>query len=447
MIKSKILFFLTDLIEKTSLNSSFKFVNKSQKFSKEEIEKFQTEKLRKLIHYCYENVPYYTKLFDSLSLKPADIQKITDLEKLPKLTREIIINHREELISKNFKKFNPQARKTGGTTGVPLSYLSDFESWSMLWAVKLRAWSWADYHLGDKVAILAGASLIPGKNAPITKKVWNKLNNFYPFSMVHVNDEILEGYAKLIQKENITILRGYPSSIAVLAEFVERKGINLSIRAVITTAEVLRADYRIQIEKGFKCQVFDNYGCADGSGNASECEAHMGLHWAFETSILELVDESLNPVQAGTEGELLLTSLTNYAMPTIRYAPGDLATLSTQKCTCGRELPLLSQINGRTTDILKFSNGISIGGPALTLVFRDYPLRKYQVVQNSLDALDINLVPAENFDNQIHLESLKETIAFHCGKEIRLTFNFMDSIPLPTSGKFRFIINNTKKGK
>ena len=430
-----------DNIHNTSLKKSCDFVNNSQWWTEQEIDQYQTIKLKQIIIHSYANVPYYRKLFNSLNLKPDDIKSRDDFKKIPILKRDDIKKNFVDLQATNIKKYHPLKGSTGGTTGVPLNYYIDKDSWSLHWALKFRAWNWAGYNAGDKVAIMAGASLIPDTKVPLYKKIWIKFNNFYPMSMTHFDSYDLNKYIEIIKRENIKIIRGYPTAIASFADYINKNKIKINIKSLITTAEVLQKKHRKIIEETFDLQVFDNYGCADGGANASECDNHNGMHVASESSMFEIINSKNVESENGEIGEIIITSLTNYAMPIIRYAPSDLAIKSSKKCSCGRSHLLLEKIIGRTTDIIKFSNGRILGGPAFTLIFRNFNIKQYQLIQNDKKSLDVLIIKDSNY-SQDETDTILKTLKHHCGEEIDISIKFVSEIPTTKSGKFRFIISN-----
>jgi phenylacetate-CoA ligase len=432
-----------DLLGGLKISKELKFVSESQYWSKDKQKDYQQERLKSLIIHAYNNVPYYTAIFNELKLKPYDINCINDLQKLPVLTKEIIKKNFSRLQAIDNKKFFPQLRKTGGTTGVPLIHYSDAKSWNLHWALKYRAWSWGGYSNGDPIGVLGGSSIIPDKKIGLKRYVWNKLNNFYPLSASSVSDVKLLEFVNTIDRKGIKTLRGYPSSIANFAEYCINNNKKVKINLVITTAEVLRPEYKELIIQAFNCTIIDSYGCADGGGSANTCELSHGFHISIEASIWEVCDVHGDIVPEGVKGELTLTSLTNYAMPFIRYQPGDTIenTFNYKRCSCGRTAPRINKIEGRSTDILKFGNGKSLGGPALTLLFREFPLRKYQIVQNNINILVVNIIIDEGYTEQTR-KNIREILEFHCGIGVRVTVNEVKEIPISESGKFRFIISN-----
>ncbi|MFW6047357.1 MAG: phenylacetate--CoA ligase family protein [Candidatus Woesearchaeota archaeon] len=424
-------------LSKAEILNWYKTIKENETLTKTEIAEYQFEKLKIILHHSYENVPYYTKLFNKLDLKPDDITSVNDLKLIPPLTKEIMRNNFELLKPQNLNKISYQNRSTGGTTGVPHKYYSDMNSWALHWALKLRAFEEADYLLGEKMAIMAGASLVPEQKAGLKRKVWNQLQGFVPLSMTSFSQNDLKNYYDILIRKRIKYLRGYPTAILQFAEFIRAHDLKIHIKAVFTTAEVLQPEHRRIIERTFECKIFDQYGCADGGGHAFECKEHNGLHWAFEASVLE--SEKTENAQIGEE--VLLTNLTNLAMPVIRYMPGDLIVRQREQCSCGKQTAMLKEIIGRTTEIIKFTNGKALSGPAFTLIFRKFNLEQYQLVQNTPDSIDINIVPNNGFKSE-DKSKIIDIMKFHCGEEIDVNINQMSAIAPAKSGKFRFIISN-----
>ncbi len=435
-----------DLIGRTKINKWYKFLQKSQFWSEQEQKKYQNKQLQLIVQHAYQNVPFYRQLFNRLKLTPNDIKTKDDLVKIPVITRKTLQDNYKDLTAENHKNFKSQKRSTGGTTGVPVRYLSDINSWSLHWALKYRAWEWSAFKIGDKVGVMGGASVIPDNKLKLSRVVWNRLNRIYPMPTSHMTDELHEEFVSKIRSEKIKCLRGYPSSIAEFARYCNEKNINLDIQSVITTAEVLQTAFKEEIKKSFNPVIIDSYGCADGGGNANTCACDSGFHVSFESAIWEVCTSEGIPVNTNVQGEVTLTSLTNYAMPLLRYQPGDVIENSfmTEKCKCGITLPRIKKIIGKSTDILKFLNGRSLGGPAFTLIFRHFPLIKWQMVQNNMDSVDVNIIPAKDF-NRSHTKEIHSLMQHHCGEGVSIKINKVKEIPVPKSGKQRIIINNAKE--
>lgn len=440
-IANHIIYPLGDLAFGTSVAKYYRMLKETQWWSPDQLQELQNDKLRRLIKHAYDSVPYYKQLFDNLGLKPSDIHSSEDLTKLPVLTKDIIRNHFDDLISVDINKRKAVLLSTSGSTGSPLKFYTDMNALSMGWAATFRAWDWAGYKIGDKRITFGGGALVPDNNASIIQTVRDKLERNKKLSSFGINDEILRRYTSQIEKYNPRFLRGYASSIYELAQFMQKNSIrSIKPRAVFTTAEMLLPHYRETIENQFQCQVFDNWGCNDGGGNACECEKHSGFHIASERSIVEFDRQGNNE----TSSKILLTDLHNYSMPFIRYVNGDIGTPSEQPCECGRNLPLIKNINGRISDFVTTPEGLKIHGEFFSHIFWELDsFLEFQIIQPSSDRWIIKVVPAENaasYSQTTEIEKMKNII-YSRSSNIKLDIEITDKIPLTESGKHKFIIN------
>lgn len=421
-----------------NINRYLKEFLKSQYFTKKELEEIQISKLVHLISYAYTYVPYYRKIMDERGLTPQDICDKRDLSKLPILTKAIVKENYKELISTGKRNF--VVSNTGGSTGEPLSFLLDKESLATIGAAQLRGMGWAGYRYGDKYIALAGSSLgISNKKESLKDKFFTKLNNYIPLAAVHMDNSIIAKYCAQININKPSFIRGYPSAIFLLSHYILEH--NLPIwkpKAIFTTAEILHQKFRNEIEKAFECKIFDGYGCHDGGAHAFECNNHAGLHFADERAVFEIIPDSPD---YPNEGEILLTDLHNYAMPFIRYAPGDKIKLSANKCGCGRELSLIEHVTGRTSDLLRFKNYNVLSMPAITLIFREFSFLQYQLHQLSESDLLINLVYTKHSSNDEVLK-LITILQKHLGQDVRIECKKVDHIPLTKAGKAKICISD-----
>lgn len=264
------------------------------------------------------------------------------------------------------------------------------------------------------------------------------------FPAINLRKEILEIYAKKMIEFEPKFIRGYPSSIYFFADFLKEKGVDLiRPRAVLTTAEMLLPYQRKLIEEVFQCDVFDGYGAFDGGTAALECEEHCGYHMAVEKVVMEFVDEDGNPVAEGEDGRIIATDLFNYAMPFIRYDTGDMGAYSIEECSCGRKLPLMKKILGRTTDILRFSNGAVLSGPSFTLIFKDFDIKQYQVVQTDDDSMVVKIIKGKTYSEK-DTENIYRVLKNAVGDEVEVKFEFVDYISPTKSGKWKIVISQVK---
>lgn len=437
----KELFILAHELGDISFYSTYKRIMKSQWKPYEELKIEQEKQLRQMIAFCYENVPYYRSLFKSLHLLPKNIATIEDLEKLPILTKDIIKKRWEEFTPFHLSSMNYQNRATGGSTGTPLSYRLSRQDRFLGGAIQYRGWGAGGYGLGDKMLILAGSSLGINSKSKINKKAHEIARNMVKLSSFDMNETEMLRYADILNHFQPKYIRGYASSLHFFATWLENNDISVpSPNAVFTTSEKLFPYMRETISRVFSSEVYDGYSLNDGGVSASECPEHTGLHIDTERSIMEVVDGDGLAVDSG-EGQILATSLHNYAMPFIRYATGDETVITEDFCGCGRRSRLLEQIIGRSVDFLITPDGKYIHGWFFLYIFWEYckGVKEYQVVQKTSKNIEIKMVIEDDFDEE-QLDRIREIVAKR-SPDWDIEFKHVDAIERTGAGKYKFIIN------
>lgn len=434
------LFILAHQCGDTSFYPVYKKLVSNQRKSYDELKREQEKQLRHLIEFSYENVPYYRNLFKSLGLLPRDIQTIEDLEKLPILTKDIIKKHWEEFKPANLSSMKYYNRATGGSTGTPMHYRLSKHDRFLSGALLYRGWGYGGYELGDKMVFLAGSSLDIGTKSSLTTKVHEIARNIRKLSSFDMGEHEMQGYAGVLNSFEPRFINGYASSIYFFARWLEENRVSVpSPDGVFTTAEKLFPHMRKTIEDVFDCNVYDTYGLNDGGISAYECPEHAGLHIDTERSIMEVVCDDGLTVEEG-EGQILATSLYNYAMPFIRYSTGDIGTMLDSQCACGRGYRLLKEVLGRQQEMLITPEGKHIHGEYITHIFWEIPhVKEFQVVQKDINQLTFNIVPDDDFDES-QLDRIREVVARR-SPGWNIEFKFVDAIDRGRAGKYKFIIN------
>ncbi len=412
----------------------------SQWLSNEDLTRLQNEKLRNLINHAYNTVPYYQKLFKQERLTPEDIREIADLSKIPILEKNEIkknpIGFRSSLFSKEKDTF---CLDTSGSTGKPITIYCDSDSRRLHYAFFNRLRSWNNISIGVKRITFAGRTIIPPNQ---TKKIfWRRdINeNNWLFSSYHMSEDNLKYYYEKIIEIQPDEINSYPSSLFLLAKYMFLNDLSgVKPKAIITSAETLLDHQRKLIEDIFECKICDQYGCTEMAHFISQCE-YGTYHMHPEFGIIEVVDKEGNIVQNEKQGEIICTSFINKAMPLIRYRLGDSITLSNKKCSCGRNFPVVSQIIGRTDDILITPDGRPLG--RLDPVFKGMNgLNETQIVQTAIDTLAFYMVTDNNFSKS-NLKALKIEIQKRVGYDMILDFIIVKNIPKDKNGKFRSVIS------
>jgi len=401
----------------------------------------QDRNLKEMIIFVYKSVPYYHKLFNKLNIKPSDINKIEDLEKLPILTKKNIMENWRDFQPVNLNKMRYYEDSTGGSTGTPFKYrLLKYDRF-LAGAMLYRGWGYASYELGDKMVFLAGSSLDVGSSSFMIKKIHEISRNIRKLSSFDMGVEDMQKYYETINSFGPRYLRGYASSINLFANYVMENDLEIvPLSGVFTTAEKLLPNMRRNIEDAFGCDVYDTYGLNDGGISAYECSEHNGLHIDMERSIMEVVDDKGAQVETGI-GRILATSLHNYAMPFIRYDTGDMGHIIECTCNCGRGSNLLKEIIGRQHEMLQTPEGKFVHGAFFNnyLFGRVKGVIEFQIIQTKVDKLVIKIVTNDKFDIK-QLDVMREVI-HRKSEKWNIEFLFVDAIDRSYAGKYKFIIN------
>lgn len=353
--------------------------NKRRTFSS--LRQEQLKAVRKYLIFCRDKFPV---LRDELS----GIDLAADSFAFDSMTRLSVQDKNDvkraiadwDPVEQNIGKF--KRGQTGGSTGSPLKYFISEKCSSMGQAILYRGWSYGGYRLGDKMAVMAGGSLI-GKKLSRRARMIAYVQNIRKYSSYGVSEATFQAYFADMKKWRPKFLRGYVSSIYEFARFLERNELTLSFDAVFTTAEMLHPFQRSYIEAILSTKVFNNYGLNDGSVTAFECSRHRGLHVDLERGYLEV-----HSTDGKRSGAVLATAFLNTATPFVRYDTGDIAELTDRSCDCGLPFPLLESLCGRETDALEI-NGRIIGSPVLTVLMSGIDVSRYQFIQDGPCALSV----------------------------------------------------------
>lgn len=396
----------------------------------------QLAALKVTLRHAYETVPYYRAAWQEAGIHPSDVKTLADLEQFPILTKSDIRKHERDLLSSAYDAPKLRLKRTSGSTGVPLNIRIDEPAMQWKAACTIRSDEWSGYRLGQRVA-----------------KVWGnpeyrhfglkgRLRNYFfdravYLDTLNLNDERIAEFTTAIRRHRPGLIFGHAHSLYLLACSLKKSGISdIRPNGIISTAMLLHDWQRAVIEQVFDCPVTNRYGCEEVSLVASECELHQGLHINADSIYTEI----------GPGDKLLITDLTNRAMPLIRYQIGDVVVGSGRACRCGRGLPMLERIEGREADYVVTPSGSLISGISLTENFALLidGAAQVQIVQESLDLLVVRLVADERFGDESYRQ-IETLVRDTFGPTVRFEIDLVDAIPQEPSGKYRFCISKVAR--
>jgi len=378
-------------------------------------------------------------------LRPCDIQSASDLQRLPLLTKDTVRTRRVNLLAEGFPGSELRAGTTSGSTGIPLTFHGTREDHANRGVARtMRAHEWAGIRIGDPLAVVGRPHAYRGGKGRLLCSLGIRARRVVHIDPNSLTDDALPAIVNRLARANVQGLIGYPASLSVIASFIEQSSSQrLALKAVITGGEQLTDHDRRVLARVFGTEPHSNYSASEVFDFASECMAHCGLHIAAEDVVVEIVDDSGMPVTQGHQGRIVVTNLHNYGMPFIRYDLGDTGALLAGTCACGRELPRLSGLFGRSNTYLHTRSGrrISPGGLYLDRL-ASLPVVQYQVVQEDLDSVVIYLVPAA-VQSPEELSALREKVhdmfAGNFRESIRFDVQFTERIKPGPAGKHTFV--------
>lgn len=415
--------------------------------TKDENDKRVLKKLNKLLNSAYKNISYYKEVFEKSDIVKdgfIDLKNITDLERLPFITKDIINQQKENLYSKEISNRQSYKNTSGGSTGEPVIFMQDREFTINSEANVFIIESWRGTGLYDSRLILWGADrdTYEGRK-PLISYVKEFILNTIILNTFTMSDQDTKNYIKILNRKKPTLIRAYVQSIYEMATFAKKNKIKVEPQKAIHSAAGTLYDFmREEIEDVFGCKVFNHYGSREVGPIASECSAHDGLHIMTDHTLVEVVNEDGELCQPGEEGEIVVTTLNNYSMPLIRYKIGDVGIMQEHKeCSCGCTYPKLKKVTGRSTDIFKSKEGKKIYGAYFTHLFYFIDgIKAFQVIQEELEKIVVKIVKKGEI-NDADLEEIEKKIKNVMGEKCEIVFKFVEDIPKTKTGKMIYTIS------
>lgn len=408
-----------------------KFLESSQWWSAREIGEFQWQETSKLLDLAFAKVPYYQEKYKAAGLRRQDIRSIGDFRRLPPLSREELNENRERLrpAGHTGKVF---AHATGGSSGVPARFYVGMGSYDWRSAATARAYAWAGAATGEKTLYLWGAPIGPPS---VFKQAKTDLYRFVRrelvFSTFLQTAELWQRIYDSAREFRPTAVVGYVSSLEQFCHFLLDRNLKLDgIQGVIAAAEPVFAPTRGLVARALGAPLFNTYGSREFMSIGAECDRHEGLHVNAENLLVETEAEGNQ-----SPSELLITDLHNDGMLFIRYRIGDVGWFSDTPCSCGRGLPLLKNVEGRTLEMLRAPDGRIVPGELIPHLMKDIQeVREFQCEQKRLELIVLSVVLSGPLSESSQT-LLRSELGKAFGTGVQLEILPVDSIPRRPSGK------------
>lgn len=404
--------------------------------SEAELTAIQYEKLNKILEHARTHVPFYQNINSKA------------LEDFPILTKTMLRTHTKDLVSTQYQISKLDKHHSSGSSGVQsFTYMTRAHTF-YLRALQTHWWQWSGYRIGHQLLQFG----ISQKRSAL-KRLKDFFYRCYYVKAFGLSKTDFNNILKIIATKKDVYIAGYPSVIQELAKQGKTSPYKLDIKGVICFGDKLFDHYERHIKLAFgkDVNIIDTYGCAEGLLMA--CKADLDAYYIMVPHVyLEIVDDNGKPVKDGDMGHVLVTCLTNYAMPLIRYKLGDLAIkLPKDRYPKQRRYnyPLLQQVVGRETEIIKTTKGITLNVHSFTGILEYYQdIKQFKVIQPNLESIIIEYIAQDPalFDSGIldEIKSKINTLTQHC---LDISFIETQYIAPTASGKPQIIeshLNQTK---
>ncbi len=420
-----------------------KSLEQSQWWSSGQLEAYRIQKLQQFLEDIGLRVPYYRELFAETGFDPKTLQSVDGLQKLPFLTKAGI---RESLEKFRAEGHGPLMRyNTGGSSGEPLIFYIGKSRKSHDVAAKWRATRWWGVDIGDRELVVWGSPVELGAQDRVRRLRDGLLRSrlLPAFEMSPAN---LDRYVEVIRRTGPTMLFGYPSSLSLIAQHARNKGLTMNmsgVKVAFVTSEKLYDEQRVLINEVFSCPVANGYGAREAGFIAHECP-EGGLHISAEDIIVETVRADGTATSSGECGEIVVTHMATADFPFVRYRTGDMGVLSNKPCACGRSLPVLQEVQGRTTDFVVAVDGTIMHGLALIYTVRDLPgVQRFKIEQISLKQTVVKVVAGSSFGEAEEARIVRD-FKLRLGESVDIQVKQVSEIPNEASGKYRYVVSHIR---
>lgn len=412
-------------------------IKKRDLMSIEELRQLQWAKLKKLVEHCYKNVPYYNKMFDDMGIRPNDIKSLEDFSHLPVLTKQTLRENFNDLIDFNLPKEKIIYDSTSGSTGTPLVLGRSHIDQEYGFALRNKSNAWCGWEYWHKSAWFVSDTRHIKELDKIKGTLSLYLKRRLLINTKDITTKNMQNWYEQLVEFRPKYIYGYSSLLANFSEYILDNNLKLEgIKGVFSTAEQLI--HRDKISRAFNSRVFDQYGASEVPCIAHECKAG-NMH----INIDEVLIEYENITEQSDIKRMIITPLYLYGMPLLRYDIEDTAIPSNNQCDCGLPYPTMELKVGRISDNLVSSTGKLVSGVTFSWYITDATkgLKQYQVIQQDLYSFIIRLICAKQYrayNEQRITELMYEMLNT---RDISLTFEYTDSIPPGSNGKYRPIVS------
>lgn len=439
-VVSGALFPLHERLKGHSSTARLRELEASQWWARDRIEAERLSRARAFLGDVGRNVPYFRRVFGESGFQASQLRALSDLARLPFLSKTLIRANLDALKSDAagpLKRYN-----TGGSTGEPLVFYMGRDRISHDVAAKWRATRWWDVDIGDPEIVVWGSPIELGTQDRV-RQARDRMLRTRLLPAFEMSDANLDRFVAEIRRTRPKMIFGYPSAFVHIADHAAKRRQRLDdvgIEVAFVTSERLYDHQRERIAAAFGCRVANGYGGRDAGFVAHECP-EGGMHISAEDILVEIVDADGSVLPAGHSGEIVVTHLATGDFPFIRYRTGDIGALDERACPCRRGLPMLREIQGRSTDFVVAEDGTVMHGLALIYILRDLPqIASFKIIQESRRRVRVQVVSEAPLADDVAAR-IRSGFKGRLGAGVDVVIDRVEAIPPERSGKFRYVVS------
>jgi phenylacetate-CoA ligase len=437
-------------------------VNRIWKFNNEQIRRYQEKSLRKMVRYAY-NVPLYNKKYKENGIHPDNIKGIDDIHKLPFITKDDLRNNYPNgIIPRDFDITKSFLVSTSGSTGKPVFMYYDLFNTikhleGFLRALKALNENWRKTKIVQIIDLAPGTTekAIFRDGINLFLKRFISMDNHYYFHVDSKPEDLITNLNKI----NPDIISSDPVILNKLANLkMDGHGKNINPKYITSSSAMLDRYTKKYVEKAFDCRVLNYYATTETGLISFEClkgKYHVNSDFVF----LEVLDEEYKPVDLGKLGHVVVTKLYGGGTPIIRYTGlDDLLILNDEKCSCGINSPIISNIQGRSMDLIILPDNKTIAPFEITTIpanvmddFNTYKISQFQIIQHKIDEIEVLIKIDEALRNkgssvEIILDEILKKFKQKMGEKIKIKIHEVKEIPVdPKSNSIKVVVSKIKK--
>ncbi len=416
----------------------------------EKLRRIQNRRIKAIVAFAYETVPFYREVMKKEKLLPADFCMASDLEKLPLVNSEDLSKTPEQFCSSAMDKAKALALVTSGSTGLYKVIQHDIEAMFLARAGGQRSRMVLSSFVGRSLGYKEVKVTRNGGTGPVVLQFY-QAHSWVPKSInlkraMAFPEDTFENNIRVINELEPDVISGFGSYIGAIYRWAWMHGMRINSPKVICYGgDTLQEPDRRIIENEYKIPVISRYQACEALNIAFQCEERIGFHVCMDQIALRIVDSQGNTLPSGSSGEIVISNLINRATVLLNYRMGDLGQLSPDPCSCGRTLPTLMRLQGRTDDLIVLSDGEAVHESVILSRLYSIPgVMQVQVTQKSLTCFLIKVVCGAGRVMEAVKKELADSFLKTIGKTdgISLTIEVVNAIPQEKNGKFRSIISS-----